>query len=188
MAVASSEKLALPLPSLMNGALALADPALCSGPGRAGGLCSSDAKSDGCKWVHDSEDYDCDSTSAEPYARLPGIQTFGRGLGAKCFEGTLNNRNAGSKTTFCFKYSCSGSGSDVVLNIEVGSTTVECTSAGSKTVSGYAGVVTCPDPVQWCGTIGAKACPRGCMGRGTCVGGTCACYNGFTGEDCALNA
>jgi len=160
----------------------------CSGPGRAGGLCSTDSKSDGCRWIHASENYDCDSPSAEPYARLPGIQTFGRGLGAKCFEGTLNSRSAGSETTFCFKYSCSGSGSSTVLNIEVGTKTVECTAKGSQTVTGYAGVVNCPDPVSWCSTVGAKTCPRGCMGRGTCVSGTCACYNGFTGEDCALNA
>jgi hypothetical protein len=75
-----------------------------------------------------------------------------------------------------------------VLNVNVGGATVECNSKGSKTVSGYAGVVNCPDPLTFCGTVGAKNCPRGCMGRGSCVNGKCSCYSGFKGTDCALNA
>lgn len=157
----------------------------CAVPGRGGGSCSSDTVSDSCKFIHPSVEYDCGNTDAESYARLPSIQTFGRGTGSKCFEGTLGGSSA---TTYCFKYSCDTSGSSTILNIDVGSKTVECTAKSSKTVSGYSGTITCPDPATWCSTVGAKICPRGCMGRGTCVNGVCSCYNGFKGEDCGLNA
>lgn len=160
----------------------------CDNVGRGGGVCSTDSKSDNCKWIHPESSYDCESPEASSFARLPDLQAFGRGSGAKCFEGTLNSRGAGSQTTFCFKHSCIGSGSNTVLNIEVGGKTVQCNARGSKTVAGYAGTIECPDPVQWCSTIGQKVCPRGCMGRGDCIGGVCSCYNGFRGEDCALNA
>jgi len=160
----------------------------CTNVGRGGGSCGSDTRSDGCKFVHGNENYDCDGPYAANNARLPGIQTFGRGAGSKCFEGTLNTKSAGSQTTFCFKPTCSGSGSNTQLTLNVGGKSVVCSKAGGVSVAGYAGIINCPDPAEWCSTVGSKVCPRGCMGRGTCEEGVCVCNNGFKGEDCTLAA
>ena len=32
-----------------------------------------------------------------------------------------------------------------------------------------------------------SACPRGCSGHGECVGDTCECALGYTGQDCSLS-
>jgi len=143
---------------------------------------------DGCRFYKPSEDYDCDNDDGEDYARLPDLQVYGRGAGSKCFTGTLNTRQSSSTshTSFCFKYTCSGSGSDTVLQIQVGSKKVTCTSEGTKTLDGYYGHVDCPDPYDFCNGPGKKFCPRNCMGRGKCVSGKCQCYSGYAGSDCAL--
>jgi leishmanolysin-like peptidase len=156
----------------------------CVQTGRGGGSCSTDSRSDNCKWVHPSKSYDCDNTGASSYARLPSLQSFGRSAGSKCFTGTLNSKSAGSQTSFCFKHSCSGSGSGAKLTLSVGSKSVVCSKKGNVSVSGYAGVIHCPDPVEYCATTGKKTCPRGCMGRGTCNNGVCVCKTG-KGKDCA---
>jgi len=160
----------------------------CVMTGRGGGSCTTDTRSDNCKWIHPSDSYDCDNDNADSYARLPSLQSFGRTSGAKCFSGTLNSKSAGSQTTFCFKYTCSGSGSGSQVNINVGGKTVVCSKKGNVSVSGYAGVINCPDPVEYCSTIGKKTCARGCMGRGECNNGMCVCNKGYKGKDCALNA
>jgi len=160
----------------------------CTLTGRGGGSCATDSRSDNCKWVHPSDNYDCDNEDAESYARLPALQNFGRSAGAQCFTGTLNTKNAGSQTSFCFKYSCSGSGSNAQLTLNLNGKSVTCSKKGSVSVSGYGGVIDCPDPVEYCSTIGKKTCPRGCMGRGTCNSGVCSCNKGYKGKDCALRA
>jgi len=161
----------------------------CVQTGQGGGSCSTDTRSDNCKWIHPSTSYDCDNEDADSYARLPSIQNFGRSSQAKCFTGTLNSKSAGSQTTFCFKYTCSGSGSSskLTLNLNGGKTAV-CSKKGNVSVAGYAGVINCPDPVEYCSTIGKKVCPRGCMGRGSCNSGVCSCNKGYKGKDCALVA
>jgi leishmanolysin len=160
----------------------------CSPHGRSGGKCSSDSNADGCKWVKPDVDYDCENDDGEDYARLPDLQTFGRGAGSKCFTGDLNTRKStGGRTTWCFKYTCSGSGSDTQLEVKVGKNTIQCTQAGKKTINGYYGSIDCPDPLAFCNTVGKQYCPRNCMGRGTCVDNKCQCRSGFTGVDCGLN-
>jgi len=74
------------------------------------------------------------------------------------------------------------------LNLILGSKSVACTKKGQVSVSGYKGSINCPDPIEYCSTVGQKVCPRGCMGRGTCVSGLCQCNKGFKGKDCALRA
>jgi len=158
----------------------------CAPHGRAGGYCRSDSISDGCKYFSPDEDYDCENPDGEDYARLPDIQVYGRGAGSKCFSGTLNSRSSTSVTSFCFRYTCSGSGSGTELQIQLGGKSITCTQEGQKSVDGYYGSIDCPDPETFCTGPGRRYCPRNCMGRGSCVNGKCQCNSGFTGVDCAL--
>jgi len=161
----------------------------CTNQGRGGGYCQTDVRSDGCKFVHPVVDYDCENPGAASYGRLSSLQTFGRDAGSKCFSGTLSGTTkAESTVSFCFKYNCVGSGSDTKVEVTVGSETLTCSREGSLSVSGYGGMINCPDPLSFCQTIGQKVCSRGCMGRGTCSDGKCVCKEGFTGIDCGLNA
>jgi len=160
----------------------------CVNTGRGGGNCATDTRSDNCKWIHPSDSYDCDNDNGDSYARLPSLQSFGRSAQSKCFTGTLNTKSAGSQTSFCFKYTCSGSGSGAKLTLNVGGKSIACNSKGNVSVSGYGGVINCPDPVEYCSTVGKRICPRGCMGRGTCNSGVCVCNKGAKGKDCALVA
>jgi len=154
----------------------------CAPTGRGGGSCRSDSISDNCKYYSPDEDFDCENDNGEDYARLPGLQVYGRNAGSKCFTGTLNTRASSSRTSFCFKYTCSGSS----LTVQIGNKQIACTKEGTKAVDGYYGSIDCPNPATFCSTVGKKYCPRGCMGRGTCVNGKCQCRSGFTGIDCAL--
>jgi len=158
----------------------------CAAHGRGGGSCNSDSLIDGCRVINPSTSSDCDNEDGQDYARLPSLQVYGRGANSKCFTGTLNTRSSSSLTTFCFRYSCSGSGSDTALSVQIGSKTVTCTQKGTKTVDGYYGSINCPDPLEFCQTVGKIYCPRNCLGRGTCSNGKCLCNNGYSGVDCAL--
>jgi hypothetical protein len=162
----------------------------CAPHGRGGGNCRSDSISEGCKYYSPDPDYDCENEDGLDYAPLPELQSFGRDTGSKCFSGTLSTlrQNPTIKRSFCFKYACTGSGSDIKLELTVGSNKLVCTKEGTLTISGYNGVVNCPDPVEYCGTLGKKYCPRNCMGRGTCSNGKCVCKSGFKGVDCAIKA
>jgi len=158
----------------------------CVTTGRGGGYCSSDSIADGCRYYYPDDDYNCENPNAGDYSRLPELQVFGRTSGSKCFSGTLNTRQSSSPTSFCFKYTCSGSGSSTKLQVQVGSNTLTCTQEGQLTVDGYYGSIDCPDPLTYCNTVGLKYCPLNCMGRGSCVNGACKCNSGYTGIDCAL--
>jgi len=157
----------------------------CTNVGRSGGSCSSDDLADGCKYYRPSLNYDCINPNAEDYARLPTLQAFGPEAGSKCFTGTLNTRSGSSRTSFCFRYTCVGSGTDTQLQVQVGKSTITCQQKGTMTVSGYYGVVDCPDPLTFCNTVGKEFCPFNCLGRGTCVNNKCQCNDGYTGYNCA---
>ena len=105
-------------------------------------------------------DYDCDSGDAAANARLPALETYGRGLGSKCFTGNLTTQTKSSQTSFCFLYTCVGSGLNTTVQVNVGNTTVTCKSQGTATVKGYNGVVNCPDPLAFCNTAGKKFLPK----------------------------
>jgi len=160
----------------------------CSPNGRGGGSCQSDSISDGCKYYYPSEDNDCENDNGGDYARFPTLETYGRAAGSRCFTGNLNSRNSNSPTSFCFKYTCSGSGSSTEVSVQVGNNKVTCTQAGTQTIDGYYGAIDCPDPQEFCETIGQPFCPRNCMGRGSCVSNKCVCNSGYSGIDCALIA
>ena len=159
----------------------------CTAAGRGGAMCASDSRSDGCYYMFPQADYDCDNPDAIDNARLPALETYGRGLNSKCFSGTLTTLSRSSQTSFCFKYNCVGSGLSTVVQVLMGSrTVVTCKAEEKVSVAGYNGVLNCPDPLTFCNTAGKKYCPRNCMGRGTCVNNQCVCNTGFTGIDCAL--
>jgi hypothetical protein len=161
----------------------------CAPQGRSGGKCSSDSKADGCKYVEPDVDYDCENEDGVDNARLPSIEVYGRSAGSRCFSGDLNSRKSSNgATSFCFKYNCVGQGSNAEVEILLGSKTVTCTKAGKVSVDGYYGGINCPDPLEFCGTVGKKYCPRGCMGRGECVNSKCVCRQGYKGIDCGLRA
>jgi len=160
----------------------------CSFQGRGGGTCQSDFRSDNCKYYNANLNYDCENPQAANYARLPNLQSFGRNAGSKCFDGNLaSTSSSATPSSFCFKYTCQGSGSNTVVNIQVGNKIVSCKRSGNVEVAGYYGSVTCPDPLYFCSTAGKAYCPRNCMGRGYCSNNKCVCYKGFTGIDCGLN-
>jgi len=159
----------------------------CAAHGRGGGYCESDTRSEGCRFVFPRQEYDCDNSDGDNYAALPSLQVFGRGAGSKCFSGSLSTRRSSSTNSFCFKYTCSGSGSSTQLNVQVGKNTIVCTQEEKKSVPGYYGTINCPDPLTFCSTVGKKYCPRNCMGRGRCVNNQCQCNSGYSGVDCALN-
>jgi len=159
----------------------------CSPNGIAGGSCYSDSKTNGFKYVNPSKSYHCENPNAEDYARLPSLQVYGRGAGSKCFTGSLSSTSSTSSTTsFCFKYTCVGSGSSTQVQVKVGTKTVTCKQEGKVSVSGYKGTINCPDPLTFCSTVGKAYCPRNCMNRGSCVNNKCVCKSGFTGVDCGL--
>jgi len=159
----------------------------CAPNGRAGGNCFSDSKADGCNFVMPVPGYDCENINGVKYARLPDLEVYGRDVGSKCFSGDLSSyKSISTQTSFCFKYTCLGSGTNTQLQIQAGNHTVTCKNKGNISITGYYGSIDCPDPLEFCSTVGKKYCPRGCMGRGSCVNNKCVCYKGYTGIDCGL--
>jgi len=159
----------------------------CTPQGRGGGKCGSDVRSDGCKFVHPNINYDCENEDATKYAKLPEAEVYGRTANSKCFTGSLTTKKSATKTSFCFKYKCVGSGSNLELQVQIGKQALICKEEGPLEVAGYNGVIDCPDPLRFCRTVGESYCPRGCMGRGTCTNGKCVCRKGFKGKDCGMN-
>jgi len=162
----------------------------CGATGRAGAVCSPDKYSNDCSYPISQFQLDCRNPNASQFAyRLLSQQKFGPTAGSQCFSGTLSTSNliSSSSLNYCFTYNCTGTGLNTVLNVNIGTTTVQCKTKGKLSVTGYSGSLDCPDPIQYCSTIGKTFCPRGCMGRGSCVNGKCVCKSGFSGPDCAAN-
>jgi len=160
----------------------------CNFVGNTGASCSSGSNMDSCKYMIPNDGYSCESSSAASTARIPSVESFGRDVGSKCFTGTLNTKSSNSLYAYCFKFNCVGEGMNTQLEVIMGANKAVCTQEGNITVDGYYGYLNCPDPLNFCNTVGKKFCPRGCMGRGECVNNQCQCNSGFTGIDCALLA
>jgi proprotein convertase subtilisin/kexin type 5 len=159
----------------------------CTEIGRGGGFCKTDECSDGCRFVVPQSEYDCENPDGVYYSPYASKQVYGRGLGSKCFSGNLSTTAAAvSQKTYCFKYNCTGTGVNTQLEVAFGTTKLLCTQKGKIAVKGYYGFINCPDPIQYCNTIGKSYCPRGCSGRGKCVDNKCVCNSGFSGIDCAF--
>ena len=159
----------------------------CGIVGVAGGVCSSDTRSDGCKYYIPVLQYHCENADATSYARLSKYESYGRTVGSKCFNGNLTTSSATSNTSMCFKYQCNGSGSSTTLKVYFGSGYFTCKAESTLKISGFSGYFQCPDPETFCETVGLSYCRLGCSGRGTCVDDECVCNDGYTGIDCAMN-
>jgi hypothetical protein len=158
----------------------------CTQIGRGGGFCKSDICTDNCRFVSPQFEYDCENPNGIYYTPYSAKQVYGRGAGSKCFSGNLTNYGTVSKTTYCFKFNCVGTGLNTTLEVLFGTTKLLCARQGPLAVAGYLGAIDCPDPLQFCSTIGKPYCPRKCSGRGACVNGACVCNAGFKGIDCAF--
>ena len=184
----------------------------CTFHGRAGGYCATtkpttsstlnsnynywgnktalpDTFADNCPYYRAYSNVDCEDPTDKSRAIL-SAEVYG--TGSRCFMGTLYPTGVlTQKTAFCLKYNCvKQSNGKYYLNVLFGSKTAVCKAKGSISVSGYYGKLDCPDPQEYCTTVGKKFCKRGCFGRGSCntSTGICKCNRGFTGDDCSLPA
>lgn len=110
----------------------------------------------------------------------------------RCTKTTLRSSDSRAWTvstrrqTGCYALSC-GSNGTVTLTIPRIATSdtidVVCDRANQvKTVPGFSGTITCPDPDVVC----ERECPRSCAGNGMCdtASAKCTCFDGWFGEDC----
>jgi len=160
----------------------------CSPIGVTGGYCKNDICSDNCRFFSPQFEFHCENPNGVYYTPFSNLQVYGRGAGSKCFSGNLTTVGYGtvSQTSYCFKYNCVGTGLSTTLEVLLGTQKVVCTKEGPLKVTGYDGQIDCPDPLQYCSTIGKAYCPRGCSGRGQCIDNKCVCNTGFKGIDCAF--
>jgi hypothetical protein len=180
----------------------------CSFHGRAGGFCGNtglfsnaaldkdfnywgdnrvvnDNFADNCPYINAYSNVDCEDTNSAARAVIKG-ESYG--IGSKCFMGTLYPTGGLSRQyQYCLKYNCEKQTSGkYYLRMYFGTNSAVCTAAGNLKVAGYSGTITCPDPQEYCTTVGIKYCKRGCLGRGTCGSDAkCKCFTGYTGDDCS---
>lgn len=159
----------------------------CTPVGTSGGYCKSSTKSESCRFYSSQTEFNCENPKGIYYVPFASKQVFGRGLGSRCFSGNLTTKSTEIKyDTYCFTYECQGEGLGTTLIVNFGTAQLTCLTKGPLNVKGYNGHFDCPDPLNFCTTIGKPVCPRNCMGRGTCVEGKCQCKVGFEGTDCGF--
>jgi len=160
----------------------------CTEVGDSGGYCVGPTNLEGYRVITAQPLLNCENPVGVYYTPYASKQVYGRGMGSKCFTGNLSGSKTVSQTSYCLKYTCSGTGTSTKLLLSFGSTTLTCIKKGPLSVTGYVGSINCPDPLTYCKTIGAPTCPRNCMGRGKCVSGKCTCNAGYQGTDCGFTA
>jgi len=142
-----------------------------------------DSFGDNCPYFLGYPNLDCENPMDAAYGVL---KEEAYGSTSRCFTGTLGKSAANRKTGYCFPTTCVNNAGSYNVQVKVGDQTVTCSSAGSQSVLGFIGAITCPDPDDFCAKANPVYCERGCSGRGTCVSGVCQCPTGWGGSDCAL--
>jgi leishmanolysin len=158
----------------------------CGDQESSSGQAPSDIFADNCPYVNAYANVDCENPDSSSRSII-GAEVYGQN--SKCFMGTLYPTGALKKEyQYCLQSKClKQENGDYHLKLMFGSTSVECTKEEYVNVSGYSGTINCPDPNQFCTTVGISFCKRGCLGRGTCgEDGKCQCKEGWAGVDCGL--
>jgi len=146
-----------------------------------GSVLSVDPYSDNCPYIFSDGQTECKNSRNQEFA-VRGGQYFGPG--SACFTGTLNK--AWIDAPSCLKFSCQKlDSSQYLLTVEIEDEIVTCHQEGIAHLSDAERYVDCPDPFTFCEMENARACRRGCMGRGTCVNNQCVCQTGYYGSDCS---
>ena len=162
----------------------------CTEVNNGGGYCVSDSLIAVGKVYTAQYEFNCENPNGIYYTPFSSKQVYGRGKGSRCFSGNLTTSSSASVATasYCLNATCQGTGLNTTIQMMWGTTAITCKAAGPITISGYKGILNCPDPVDFCETVGKPTCPRNCMGRGTCSNGQCICDSGYIGTDCGFIA
>jgi len=150
-----------------------------------GKLFTVDGFADNCPYQYSYDMNECKISHSRPAAAM---QEEHFGPKSACFTGTVSRTEEKSfdSRPFCLKQSCvEVNPNEYVLSIELGDETIVCNERKRVTVSRYFGYIDCPDPKTFCTRDNAEFCPRGCMGRGSCVKNKCVCRNGYYDVDCS---
>jgi len=159
----------------------------CTELGHSGGYCVSDSFIKVGKVVTHQLAFNCENPKGIYYSPHAKYQVYGRGLGSKCFSGNLTTLSREvTQSSYCLTFTCEGAGLKTVLYANWGSDKIACKKEGPISINGFKGEFNCPDPVEFCKTVGLPTCPRNCMGRGNCINGKCQCDDGYFGTDCGF--
>jgi hypothetical protein len=145
-----------------------------------------DFNADNCPYIIPYTNLDCENDALSG-SGLIAAEYYGEG--SKCFMGNLYPIGALKKNySYCLKNTCEKQENGTFfLRVTFGANSALCTKAGNTTVPGYLGNLDCPDPNEFCTTVGADYCPRGCTGKGICQSnGKCQCQDGWRGIDCSI--
>jgi len=146
-------------------------------------ILSADGLSDNCPYQVPFGMAECKNSRNRPSIAMQG-EYFGPE--SACFTGTLAKNFERVFRPFCFEHVCTQvSENDYAVSVHVGDQTVICHEKKHMSVPGFDGYLECPDPQSFCMRDNMKFCPKGCMGRGSCVRNKCECRDGYYGLDCS---
>ena len=135
-----------------------------------------------------SNSFECGRASLQPSSSTNYLgETYG--ASSACFSSTLiKSGSSPSAGAACYAFSCSNSGQTVTVTVVTSTTpkTVTCVAAdagATKSVAGFDGMLTCPDPALLCAAP-VHVAPLTCAaGTGPSNAGTCDACTGSTWSD-----
>ena len=154
----------------------------CTSQSFSKGVCQVNPYSDKCGiWI--STLHCVDPNALDDGFKTQSQETYG--TTSFCVTSTL--ASIGLDTNLqsrCYPYVCYDNNA---IKFTIGSNNILCspTDGGTnKTLSGFAGTLTCPDYQSFC-WMSRKTCPNWCSQNGFCTRGVCNCLAGYSGEDCS---